>query len=201
MITSAIIILFFGFAYALKGGSGANIFPWWGRLRESNVILERLLDGKVISTLGVFLFSLFILTPVMVTISSGEFGVPEYDLDFMASLLIAAAWLLSVAPSMGEEHGAIGDHKEAWGQYVTNEDFGRLYGVKKGIQRGVWMGAFMALATGYLPFVCFSLLFVPCVCVGQILNRIILKQRGWTLAEPIIGAVVFGAPTALWFAA
>ena len=171
---------FFALLYALKGGSGKDIFPWWSKLRATNRITERLLDGKVISTSLLFVVSLFV------------------TLDILTSLVFSAAWLAAVAPSMGEEHGAIGRYKKAWGDYLDYPDsFGRMYGVKKGLQRGVWMGACMVLATGYIPYICFSLLFVPCVFIGQELYFRLYKTDSWVLSEPLIGAIVFGIPTAL----
>jgi len=198
MIQFTIITALFGLFYALKGGSGPSIFPWWERIRGKNKITERLLDGKVISTALVFVFALF-ATAETISANGGLYGVPEYAFQFLPATLFAAAWLLAVAPSMGEEHGAIGRIGKAWGAYIKAEkSFGREYGIKKGLQRGVWMGAFMALATGYAGFIVASLLFVPAVFVGQQLSWMLFKRDGWVLAEPIIGALVFGVPTALW---
>lgn len=190
-----ICITFFAISYALKGGSG-NLFPWWDNLRHKNKITERIMDGKVISTLLVFAFAL-LATSVLVSDRGGLYGVPEYSVILIPALLFALGWLVSVAPSMGEEHGAIGRIGKAWGPYI-DKGFGRDYGIKKGIQRGVFIGACMALATGYIPFICFSLLFVPAVFIGQQLSWWILKRDGWVLSEPIIGALVYGIPTALW---
>ena len=174
-----LIVLICGFLYAIKGGSGASLFKNWNYVRGKNKLLDRLLDGKTASTLGMI---------VMAIILTG---------DVYYALALPVAWLLAVAPSMGEEHGAIGDYKEWWGPYRLKQ-FGRDYGIKKGIQRGVFMGALFTLVTGFTPFILFSGLFVPLVWMGQSLNRLILKEPGWTLAEPLIGAFVVGVPLALW---
>ncbi len=198
MVQSVIIIALFALFYALKGGSGKTLFPWWEKFRASNVFTERLLDGKVISTIGVFIFGLFAQLET-ISINGGAFGVPEYTLDLHGAIFLAVAWLLAVAPSLGEEHGAIGRVGHAWGSYVTSPNvFGREYGVKKGLQRGVWMGACMALVTGFIPFICTSLLFVPAVFIGQEITFRLTGRDGWALSEPIIGAAVFGLGVALW---
>lgn len=189
-----ITVLFFGAMYALKGGSG-GLFPWWSKLRSKNVVTERLLDGKVISSIFVFMFSFLFLNASLSGFNE-QFGVPEYTTDIAGSVLMVAAWLLAVSPSMGNEHGAIGDHKEWWGLYSL-KNFGRTYGIKKSIQRGAWMGLVFMLLTPYTMVGWTSLLFVPCVFIGQCLNKIVLKQSGWTLAEPIVGGLCIGLGIAL----
>lgn len=213
MFENIIICAFFTLLYAIKGGSGKTLFPWWKKLRETNAFTERLLDGKVISTIGAFLFGL-VYTAHMVTPDGGAFGVPEYDLDVMAAAKFALiGWLAAVAPSMGEENGAIGRVGHAWGEYlewmpkVKDIDFfgqtlfsyseGRMYGIKKGVQRGVWMGAMMAFALGSTVFIPYSLLYVPCVFIGQELYYRLTGKDSWVLTEPLIGLFVFGLPIAL----
>ncbi len=196
MIQAIIICIFFGFLYALKGGSGNSLFGWWADFRAKNWLTERLLDGKVISTLGAFLFGLVVTSDLVVLF--GDVGVPEYRLRFQPALMIAAGWLAGVAPSMGEEHGAIGRFGYSWGPYISDSFFGRMYGIKKGLQRGVWMGACMTLATGFVPFILTSLLFVPAVFIGQEITYRLTGRDGWALSEPIIGALVFGLGFALW---
>ena len=191
----AVAVLFFGFAYFVKGGGMGQLVPRWDVIRDSHVVVDRLLDGKSLSTILVFGF------------------VWAATNDVLFALTCSAGWLLAVAPSMGEEHGAVGRVGHAWGQYVTwmptlnrakfmGVDLayreGRNYGIKKAIQRGVWMGACMTVATGYIPFLLFSLLFVPAVFVGQQVNWWVLKKSGWTLSEPLIGAAVFGLPMGIF---
>lgn len=180
MLVFILVMLCCAVAYALKGGSGAEVFTNWNYVREKTKLLDRLLDGKIISTIFMFFVS--------VVLTQG---------DAIMSVLLATAWLVSVAPSMGEEHGAVGDHKSAWGPYI-DKGFGRGYGIKKAVQRGLVFGAAFTLVTGYTPFLLASLLFVPCIYVGQVLNRLILKKQGWTIAEPIIGAFVIGLPLAMY---
>lgn len=176
-------IIVFAVLYAIKGGSGAEVFRNWNHVRSKSAILDTILDGKTLSTIGAIIVG-----------SIGTGNVTQ-------GVLIGLAWLVAVSPSMGEEHGAIGDHKGMLPAYLERDITvrGRKYDVKKGIQRGVFMGAAFALATGFTGFIAASLLFVPCVWAGQSLNRIILKTPGWTLAEPLIGAVVFGVPFGFYF--
>lgn len=190
----------FAVFYALKGGSGPFFFKNWHYVRDKNKFFDRLLDGKVISTILAFLF-IAAFTANLTDLQTAQ-DPAVYKILLWPSLLFAAGWLLSVAPSMGEEHGAIGTSQGGWGPYIDalrpdgRKYFGRTYGIKKGIQRGIWIGAIMAAFTGYLPFVFWSLAFVPAVFIGQ---EIWWRWRGsnsWALSEPIIGALCYGIPTA-----
>lgn len=190
----ALTILFFGLCFALKGGSGPYIFGWWKRVREKNKFTERLLDGKVVSTILAFLFAVVVYSTK--TGVSSKYGVPTYSVDIWPPVLFSLGWLASVTPSLGEEHGAIGRIGKAWGPYI-DKGFGRSYGVKKGLQRGVWMGACMAVATGFVPYLCASFLYVPTVFLGQELYYRVTGKDSWVLSEPLVGALIFGVPTAL----
>lgn len=196
MISVILCMAAFAALYAIKGGSAPYFYARWNEIRDRNAVYGVVLDGKYLSTTLAFVVAL-IGTADLVTLM-GDRGVAEYAFNFVPALLFAAGWLISVAPSMGEEHGAVGDLLGPLPAYKKTER-GRLYDVKKALQRGVFMGAAMALMTGYVPYICFSLLFIPCVFFGQELNRLILKTPGWTIAEPLIGAVVFGIPSYLFF--
>lgn len=180
MITISLTILVCACAYAIKGGSG-NILKNWNYVRDKNKIYDRLLDGKVLSTIVMF---------VVAGVGTGW--------DMYMTCAIALAWLVSVAPSIGEENGSIGDHNGAWGTYIER-GFPRDYGIKKGVQRGLVFGAAFAAVTSDINFIWFSLAFVPATFIGQCLNYLVLKKRGWTLAEPIIGAIVVGVPLGIYF--
>lgn len=171
-----------GILYAIKGGSLAYFVKGWNKIREESLIFDVLLDGKVLSTVGAIILG-----------AVGTGNVTD-------GVMIGLAWLIAVSPSMGEEHGAIGDYKGALPNYLERDMTvrGRKYDVKKGIQRGVFMGAAFALATGFTGFIVASLLFIPCVYIGQSLNRLILKVPGWTLAEPLIGGIVIGVPLGIY---
>lgn len=175
---SLLIIPYFSLLYAIKGGQGAYIFKNWTKIKSKNKILDRALSGKVLSTLGVAVLAFL-----------------SFDLYYAVSLPLA--WLAAVSPAVGAEHGAVGDYKGWWGEYNLKQ-FGRRAGIIKAVMRGTWMGACFSIVTLNALFLWASLLFVPCVFAGQCLNRLILKDKGWTLAEPLIGAVVFGIPYALW---
>lgn len=103
-------------------------------------------------------------------------------------MLIPLAWLVSIAPSVGEEMGAyIGK-----GQYI-DKGFGKEYGIKKGIQRGIFGGAVLTAVTGYVPFIWFSLLWMPLGYVGMNMGEK-FKFNGWAFSEFLIGAFCYGVP-------
>lgn len=163
-----LIPFYFAFLYFLKG-SIKELFHNWDKAKNKNKFTKVFLSGKFLTTV--------LCLP---------FGP-----------LFALGWLAAIAPSMGEENGAIGRVKHCWGPYIE-KGFGRKYGVKKGLQRGVWMGAMMALMTGYMPFIVFSFLYVPLVFIGNELYFRIKKDDSWVLTEPLIGFFIFGIPAALF---
>ena len=163
-------ILIFICAYMIKGGWLARI-PAWLILKKK--IPYNLGDGTIVSSILVFL-SIFIL----------------YDLSYAIYAVIA--WLLAVTPSMGEEAGAIGRYKYAWGDYI-DKGFTRSYGIKKGLQRGAWMGAMFTLFFGspyiFIPFL--TLGFIGSHFIGQELYYRIHKTDSWAYAECLLG-FIFG---------
>jgi hypothetical protein len=169
----ALYIFIFAVLYAVKGGQHKFI-PGVTKLRKSGKVWDRLLDGKTVSTLGAFLFGLWILNP-------------------LGALFLAFAWLIAVAPSVGEEIGAVGGYRGGWGPYLE-KGFGRSYGAKKAAQRGVWMGAAFALALGSTWPVLTSLLFVPCVWFGVSIEQFRHERVDvdWHIAEILVGGLCIG---------
>jgi len=178
MIYVAVII--FAIAYAIKGGWIGKI-QGWDEWRDSQPIaIQKITGGKFISALLVFVFLL---------LSSFD---PVY------AVVMLAAWLLAVSPSMGEEAGAIGRWGTWWGDYrvavYPNTDkfvFNRSYGVLKGVQRGVWMGAVFTVAGATaLSIPIMGLGFVAAHFAGQELYYRLHKRDSWAYSEPMIGALI-----------
>lgn len=178
-----IAIITFTIAYMIKGG-------WLGKIKvvdgfeQKSWLSGRMVDGKVLSTIIIFVL-----------------GLMSYDIT--QGLIWAAAWLLAVAPSMGEEAGAIGRTDKWWGDYKDavypkwhhNQGqvvFGRRYGILKGVQRGAWIGAVFTVAgatTLSIPIM--GLGFVAAHFIGQELYfRIHKSGQSWAYAEPIIGSLL-----------
>lgn len=111
--------------------------------------------------------------------------------DLTLSLLATAAWLLAIAPSMGEEAGAIGRIGHWWGKY-KDAGFNRSYGVLKGVQRGAWMGAMFSIVMGS------ASLFVPVLAIGFVAAHFIGQELyfrlngrdDWKYSEAILGALI-----------
>lgn len=119
---------------------------------------------------------------------------------------MAAAWLLAVAPSMGEEAGAIGRYGHWWGDYKdavysstypswTKKSgmpvFDRLYGILKGVQRGAWMGAVFTVAgatTLSIPIMAIG--FPLAHFIGQEIYYSIHKRDDWKYAEVLVGSLL-----------
>lgn len=187
----------FSLFYALKGGAHANIRKRIGlklgmEFVENNAInmsipqavVWFLMDGKVLSTIGVFLYGL-ISTSTLITVNP-----PVYEGDTLYALKLAVFWLLAVAPSIGEDVSAVGGYKGAWGPYL--EKFSRSYGVKKAIQRGVFTGAVMAFAVGNMWLIPLGALMPLCYYAG---TSIMQKKTGlvnapWNYGEWIFGAII-----------
>jgi len=194
MWTAAFILLsaiIFAMLFAIKGGWAGTYVKGWKELRNKNKILDRLLDGKTILCVGSLAYFLIVA------------GVTVY------AVLLAAAWVVGVVASMGEENGAVGDSKGGWGDYLDaiygpdHDDagklvFGRSYGVKKAVQRGLFLMTPLAIVTGCGYLAAVGLLYVPVVFAGQELKRRITGVRDWEWTEPALGFIC-GAAIGVFF--
>lgn len=183
----------FAFAYAVKGGQGAYFFKNW----EKENPLSHKLSSTLIVSVGLCLATVFY-----------QLNLGVAPLAWQSVLLVMMGWVLSIAPSLGEEYGALmlrPDNYAAWMPDIkTVHIFGRKfqwkegheYGFKKAIQRGVWIGACMTAVTGYVPFIYFSLAFVPLAyfCLNYASRKIL---DPWAWSEVVIGAVCYGIPFAM----
>ena len=137
-------------------------------------VLHWLIDGSNLSALILLFIGLFVFS--------------EAD----TAIWFALAWWLFVITSIGEEAGAAGDYKQAWGPYIDyTEDFGRAYGIKKGAMLGLAGGGLMAAASGWWWFMLAGATFPAVYFLGSSLYRLIHKKGSWTYAEPLYG-VPFG---------
>ncbi len=116
------------------------------------------------------------------------------DLGLARSIFLTAAWLLAIAPSMGEEAGAIGRFGYWWGKY-RDRGFDRSYGVLKGFQRGAFMGAAFTLALHpdpvawhFIPTLSFA--FVIAHYLGQEIYFREFKKDNWVLSEAMLGSII-----------
>ena len=188
----------------IKGGWLNKIKKWndWQLSREAfikdrgnawtGILLMRVFDWFLDGTQ----LSCFAMTAIIASIQS----------DITLALQFGAVWWLFVMVSMGEEAGAIGDHKEAWGPYMTfkNPDtkskrkvLGRAYGVKKAIIFGTAAGALLSFVAGWWGFIIVGAAYPLVYYVGNSLGRIMWKERGWALSEVLYDIVWLGA-LALW---
>ena len=184
MIT-LICILFFAAMYAIKGGWLGVLFDV-DKASEKHWFLDFALEGAYLSG---FLVSVFMLFAFAAQVGWSDTGDAVYEFRAVGvCLLIGLAWFVGVRPSMGEEAGAVGDYKEAWGEYIDH-GFGRAYGVKKCLQRGIYMGALLTLVTGFTGFIIAGASMPLVYFIGNCLGRWINSERGWSYAEPLFGAV------------
>lgn len=195
-----VTILYFGAMYAIKGG-WLGMIPRVDALRESSKFWDRVLDGKVASTIGVYAYF-----AVVLSVYGGM--VWYWDL-LIAPAMCSVAWLISVTPSMGEEAGAVGRIGAWWGDYKDaiygpdHEDagkpvFDRMYGIKKSLQRGLWIGAPWTVLTGLSHFLLLGLLFPFIHFAMQEVFYKIHKTDSWKYAEPVVGAICIGVGVAIY---
>ena len=117
-----------------------------------------------------------------------------FTVDISQALILSIAWLLAVAPSMGEEAGAIGRVGKWWGDYkdaVYPEGHykqGQMVsvaatGYSKGAARA-WMGAmFCCAGATTLSIPIMGLGFVAAHFIGQeIYFRIHKQGQSWAYA-------------------
>lgn len=128
--------------------------------------------------------------------SSILFGVAIalVNLDIIEGLLAGVGWGLGVSPSLGEEAGAVGGFKGAWGEYIE-KGFGRSYGIKHCLQRGVWTGAMIALGlqSGFTGLIVAGAAMVPLYWIGisirQLPKNVPINQP-WDIGEWLYGAAL-----------
>ena len=166
----------FSVLYALKGGWHARLFPKLLEFMKRNPVADFFLDGTRLST------------ALCATALAPLAGV-------QTACIFAVAWLLAVAPSVGEEAGGIGDYKENWGPYAEN--FEDSYAWKKGLQRGAYAGALLSLASGYTGFILAGLSFPAVYFAGSSVYRYFHGRRSWAYAEPLYGGIM-GIAAAMW---
>lgn len=96
-----------------------------------------------------------------------------------------------MASSVGEEIGAVGGYRGYWGPYI-NKGFGRSYGVKKAIQRGVFAGAVLSLGFYSLLPILLGALFPVAYYAGVSIEqfRTGAINANWHLGEIIWGAII-----------
>lgn len=158
--------------YAVKGGQLGRV-PGWNDLRENSVVADVLLDGKPLSAIG---------------------------FACLAGPLAGLGWLAGVSPRMGRAVGNIGGYRGNWDAeekpYEGEEARAMaIEGWKAGVQRGVFLGACIALATGNVAFIAAGALFPVTAYLGVSLMQFIKKKVDvdWVFHEIILGAVL-GVP-------
>jgi hypothetical protein len=115
---------------------------------------------------------------------------------WLVGLLFAIAWLIGWVMSIGEEIGAIGRFKENWGDHVRTygSQEARSLGWKKGLQRGVFLGACLSLAmyskthNEIIKIGCS--LFPLIYFLGNELYYRIYKKDSWFISEFLFGATI-----------
>ena len=180
-----IVIMLSALAYAIKGGAHGRIRHWLGgtlgiiyegrehrpvgRLNIGQKLYVIISDGKIVSAL------------LFAALAVGAGVPPQFAPVF-------AGWLIAVAPSVGEEIGAIGGIDGNW-------NYGGLSassGWKRGAMRGVWTGAALALALGDTGFIVAGLLFPVTVWLGVSAEQIRTNEItvSWWIHEWLFGAVL-----------
>lgn len=175
-----ISMIVFSLLVSIKGGLVGVILnkyglgEWWDKFNSLPVI-GFFCEGKFISG---FLAAIYV-----------SFFIP-----FWSAALFGVLWWAVWSPSLGEEIGAIGRLKHSWGQYVEwlGYDEGRKFGWKKGLQRGVLIGAGLSIPTGSA-LIIGSLLFPACYFCGNQIHFSLHKSDSWFYAEIIFGAVLGAA--------
>lgn len=180
-----ICTIFFALMVSIKGGLVGHIAAQFGLAEQwakitSGKYTGFISEGKVIS--GV-LSAIFI-------------GVQT---DWLVGLLFGVAWFVGWVMSVGEEIGAVGRIGHNWGPYVEwlGADKGREFGWKKGLHRGVFLGACLVLAMYSIPanevIIIACALFPAIYFLGNEIYYRINKTDSWFYSEFLFGAVIGAA--------
>ena len=154
------------------------------RKNETNKIIHRLLDGKILSTAGFTLLCLLIF-------------------PWWQALLMGLAWLGGIAPSIGEEIGAIGGIKGNWPSdkyswfgsklLLWVEDI-RLWGWLSGTLRGLYFGLLLMIASLSPWFLLMGAAFPISYFAGSSLDQMMNKRIH---ADFKYGEYIFGGSIGL----
>lgn len=174
--------VYFAIMVGIKGGLLGKIADALGKKLQwkafrKNKIIDFIFDGNFLSA-----------------VLSGIF-VGHYT-TWLVGLLFAGAWFIGWIVSLGEEIGAIGRFGKNWGPYVDwlGAKAGRIFGWKKGLQRGVFLGACLSLAMYSVPFN--ELLIITCTLfpliyfIGNDLYYRVHKADSWFYSELLIGGAI-----------
>jgi len=206
-------VLFFAILMAIKGGLLGRLFKNWNRAKhklsnELKYSLSKIKNGWDTQDKSKF-FELFLLPfkAFAKWFMDGSvislflvFIYVAMNQDLTVAVPFALGWVL-LWSSMGEEAGAAGDYKGAWGPYMTASieepdrtryPFGRSYGIKKGIQYGCFAGGVMALSTGSWCILFAAATFPLCYYLGSsfLYWRTKGAERGWEYGELLWGGVI-----------
>ncbi len=172
-----IYIVIFSLLHMIKGGLLVSIPAVENAIKKP--VFKYVFDGKIVSSL--------VCIPVCILA-----GFPEWQ-----AMIFAAAWWVSMSPSLGEEIGAIGGYKGVWLDLDGNEDYtikNTEGGWKKGVQRGIFTGAILSLAAWNPLLVIAGATFPVCVwcgiSIGQLYSGNIQEHKGWRIYEGIFGAAI-----------
>lgn len=174
-------LIFMAFMYAIKGGQ--HVDETFATYLSRHKYLSMLIDGKNLSSL---LFFVFTFNP---------FG--------------ALGWFIGCTPSLGEEVPAIGGIKGNWvhennvDRTLTGEEAkaARISALKRGLQRGVFMGACVAIGMQDFNFLYAGASWPLCVYVGISISQLYRNavNTGWRTYEIVYG-LAFGPALYFYYA-
>ena len=177
-----VFTLFFALMVSIKGGLiGAvaakfGVREQWEKINDIPVV-GFFTEGKTISG---------VLAGVLVGAHT----------DWIVGTLFGVAWFVGWVMSVGEEIGAIGRFGKNWGPYVEwlGADKGRKLGWKKGLHRGVFLGACLVLAMYSIPaneiIIIACALFPAIYFIGNDIYYRLHKTDSWFYSEFLFGAVI-----------
>lgn len=178
--------------YADGSVMGGMSIPQW--------LWHRFLDGKALSA---FLFGILFL--IVTSEHQGGMVYTFTDGAWWRFPLAMTLWLAAVSPKMGRIAGMIGGYKGNWDRDEQPYDdpiesvMQAAEGWKQGLQRGVFIGAMMALLFwNPLPII-FGALFPATLWLGISIEQFRTKTvaASWIWHEFICGAVCFGLPVGI----
>lgn len=179
--------------YAVKGGQLGHI-KGWNELRRKNSFMYLIMDGKILSSIGFGILAGLIHSEYQGIINGG----PHYEFPIFTAISCSIFWLIGVSPAMGHIVRGIGGYLGNWDMdlnpYFTKERSKdvAIQNWKTGLQRGVFLGAMLALSMNNTWFIVMGALFPVTAWIGVSIEQLRTNKipADWHWHEILYGAVL-----------
>lgn len=173
MIQTALMMILFGVAYAVKGGQTDDVLRNWAKIKKRNNILNFIMGDKLVSTVIVF------VGMCLATAVNSASVIPNTP-AWLGVVIFCAVWRFVIAPNPKFTELLAGNYGKAFVDLLM---------------RGGLIGICFFAATGHVDYIYGSFSYIFCAILGFKGGEYIGIPNRWGWVEFLIGAFVIGLPT------